>query len=137
MREANIDRIGAIASGICAVHCVLTGVAIGLMSFSGLQILGSSITDGVFLVTALAIAAVALVHGICKHHSFKPAIVFGIGIASMTIGHFAFKHEHTAGTLNIVGTGFAVGGGLCLVAFHCLNLRLAAKCRCNHGKLAK
>ena len=37
----NLDKLGACASAICAVHCLLTGIALGLLSVAGLGFMGS------------------------------------------------------------------------------------------------
>ena len=137
MRNVGLDRIGAIASAICAVHCLLTGVALGLLSYAGLGFMGSVTADVIFLAVAVSIAAIAIVHGIRKHHSYKPAMVFVLGLFCVVMGHFVLRHDHSVGqtdvhTADIFSTVFSVCGGLCFVIFHVLNLRLQHQCGCKH-----
>jgi hypothetical protein len=132
----NVDKIGAYASAICAVHCLLTGVALGLLSVAGLGFMGSVWADATFLGVAVAVAVVAIVHGVRKHHSYRPALIFTAGLVSVVLGHFVFRHPH--GTPSgfdsdqALSTFFSVLGGVCFVAFHVVNLRLQHKCGCTH-----
>lgn len=133
MRMHVLDRVGTIASAICAVHCLITGVALGLLSYVGLGFFGSVIADVIFLAIAVIVAITAIRHGISKHHSYKPAFIFVLGLVLISIGHFGFLHRHgTEVTPNVWGTLFSVLGGACFVAFHVVNFRLQRKCNCRH-----
>jgi drug/metabolite transporter (DMT)-like permease len=111
-------------------------VALGLLSFAGLGFIGSVTADIIFLSVAVAIASIAIWHGIRKHHSYKPALVFVMGLVFVVLGHFVIHHEHTTShpldPVDIVSTFFSVGGGLCFVLFHVLNLRMGRSCGCKH-----
>lgn len=136
MSRFNVDRIGAYASAICAVHCLITGVALGLLSFAGLGFIGSVTADIIFLGVAVAIASIAIWHGIRKHHSYKPALVFVLGLVFVVLGHFVIHHEHVGShpldNVDIASTFFSVAGGLCFVLFHVLNQRMGNSCGCEH-----
>lgn len=123
----NVDKVGAYASAICAVHCVLTGVALGLLSVAGLEFLNSPIAEAGFFFTAVVVGTWALVHGIRRHHSVLPAAVFAFGMGSLLVSHFVFGHGEP-GKASIGGTVFSVLGGTCLVTFHVLNQRLSHSC---------
>ncbi len=130
-RQLNLDKIGAYASAICAVHCLLTGVALGLLSVVGLDFIGSTTSEVVFLSVAGVVGTTAVVHGIRKHGSFVPSLFFVGAIVCIVMSHFVFGHDH----INPVGTVFAVAGGLAMVAFHLLNQRFHHHCdcrRCQH-----
>lgn len=127
------DRLGAMASAICAVHCLLTGVALGLLSVIGLGFLGSSTAEYAFLATTFTIGVIAVVHGVRRHHSALPSMFFVIGLVCWLLSHFVFGHGHAHnGQSSIGGTTFAVMGGLCLITFHVLNQRMAHRCGCSH-----
>jgi hypothetical protein len=132
----NYDKVGAVASAVCAVHCLLTGVALGLLSVAGLGFVGSLWTDIVFLVLVLTVGATAIVHGIRKHHSVVPALIFVAGLLMFLVGHFAFGHPHNAqqewGPQRIAQVALSVIGGLCIVLFHVVNMRKQKACGCNH-----
>ena len=124
------DRVGTIASAVCAVHCLLTGVALGLLSYVGLGFFGSLAADLAFLGVAIVVAAFAIYHGAKKHHSYKPALIFVLGLVLISIGHFGFSHRH--GSMTTWSTLFSVLGGFSFVLFHVVNYRLQRNCRCRH-----
>jgi hypothetical protein len=129
----NLDRIGAMASTICAVHCLLTGVALGLLSVLGLGFLGSERAEYGFLAVTVTVGFFAVWHGVRKHHSAVPASFFVLGLGCWVVSHFVFGHGHASGEHGTPGgTTFAVLGGLCIVTFHLLNQRLAHRCGCAH-----
>lgn len=127
----NVDKVGAIASMICAVHCALTGLALGLLSIVGLGFLGSPTAEVAFIGTALVLGTWAVVHGLKKHHSYLPALIFITGLVSLVLSHFVFGHNH-GGTepQPLAATITSVLGGLCFVSFHIVNFRLQKKCGC-------
>ncbi|MGC8035329.1 MerC family mercury resistance protein, partial [Salmonella enterica] len=43
------DRVGAYASTLCAIHCLITGVGLGLLSVMGLQFFGSAWVESLFI----------------------------------------------------------------------------------------
>lgn len=134
--QVNLDKVGAYASAICAVHCLLTGVALGLLSVIGLGFIGSVPAEIGFISVAVLIGSWAIVHGIRKHHSYIPALIFVLGLTCIAISHFALPHEHSANEpmtpAHLASTVFAVLGGLCLVSFHLVNFRLQKGCECGH-----
>jgi hypothetical protein len=135
-KRINLDKLGACASAVCAVHCLLTGVALGLLSAFGFGFLGSLIADVAFLFVALLVGSFALWHGLRKHGSLLPGFIFSAGLGLLLVGHFGFGHTH--GNAFSVATAFTVLGGLCFVLFHVLNLRLghAAACGCGTAQSA-
>lgn len=136
MAKINLDKVGACASAICAVHCLLTGVALGLLSFVGLGFLGNTWVDYLFIGVAVSVGSFAVFHGITHHKSYVPASFFVLGILAVLWGHFGFGHSHEQGVINPYSTVVSVFGGICLVMFHFLNWRLqkARRC-CGEGKI--
>lgn len=132
--QVNFDKVGAVASAICAVHCLLTGLFLGLLSIIGLGFIGSGPAEFGFISAAVLIGSWAIVHGVRKHHSYIPALIFAFGLACIATSHFVFPHRHEAhGAMTpaqIASTVFAVLGGLSLVSFHLVNLRLQKGCEC-------
>ncbi len=140
MPRWNLDKIGAYASTICAVHCLLTGVALGMLSVIGLGFLGSVTSEILFIVVAVSVGVFAVVHGIRKHRSYIPSLFFVFGLVCIVLKFAAFKHTHdpahaghTHGPASDgwISTALAVLGGLSLVAFHVMNLRMTRKCGCS------
>ncbi len=128
-QRINLDKFGACASAICAVHCFLTGIALALFSVAGLGFLGSLWADIAFLSVAVSVGSLAVWHGIRAHHSYLPASVFVLGLLFIVLGHFVFRHAHQAGEIenpvtHAASVAFSVLGGLSLVTFHVLNMKL-------------
>jgi hypothetical protein len=132
VRRVNIDKVGGVASAICAVHCLLTGVALGLLSVLGLGFLGDPATDLVFFGVAVVAGIIAVVHGIRVHKSKLPALIFVAGLVSIVLAHVAFDHGHGHESADVGSVIFSVLGGLCLVGFHALNLKLQHDRKCCH-----
>lgn len=130
IRGLHVDKLGVFASALCAVHCVVTALALGLLSATGLSFLDSPLMDALFVGTAVVVGGIAVWHGKRIHRSFVPAVIFTLGIASILVGHFGFDHgdESRSG----IGTIFSVLGGLAVVAFHLLNWRLQRDRKCCH-----
>jgi hypothetical protein len=133
-RGVLLDKVGACASALCAVHCLLTGVGMSLLAIMGLGFLGNPWVEFSFLGVALVVGTWALIHGIKRHHSYIPASAFVLGICSILLSHFA-GHSHGPGhseSMTPLGTGLAVVGGLGIVAFHWLNFRFQHRgCGCS------
>lgn len=118
----NFDKVGAYASALCAVHCILTGLAFGVLSVVGLEFIGSPAAEAGFFFVAVGAGTLALVHGLRRHRSFWPATIFVAGMTSLLVSHFGYHH----GSLG--GTAFSVLGGISLITFHLLNQRLMKAC---------
>lgn len=133
-----LDRVGACASAVCAVHCVLTGIALGLLSSLGLGFFGNIWVDVAFVGTAVVVGGLALWHGIKRHGSPIPALFYVGGLISLIVAHFKdFSHGwpvHTEHQHGPVTTILSIVGGACFVLFHILNLRLqhnhTSNCSC-------
>jgi intracellular septation protein A len=131
----NLDRVGAVASAICAVHCVLTGVALGLLSFLGVGFLGHSMVDKFFLGVAVVVGSTALLMGFRKHKKWQPAILFVVGLSLLLATNFLFAHDHAhhpdhfhLHTSDLLVHTMSAIGGICLVAFHVWNQKLQHAC---------
>src|SRR5476649_1769617 len=94
--RVNLDKVGACASGICAVHCLVTGVALGVLSVMGLSWFGSVTTDVIFLTVTLSIASLAIFTGIRRHRSLVPATLFFLGVSAIVVSHFVLPHDSSA-----------------------------------------
>ena len=48
----DVDRAGSIASSLCAIHCVLSGVAVSLLTSLGASFIASKSVENLFLLSA-------------------------------------------------------------------------------------
>jgi hypothetical protein len=120
------DKLGAYASAICAVHCLLTGLALGLLSVAGLKFLASTGAEAAFVLMAFTLGVIAVWHGVRRHRSWIPAAIFIGGLLFILVSHFGFGHTHD-GRHHPMSTLLSVLGGLALVGFHVTNHRLKAR----------
>lgn len=137
MKRMNLDQLGAVASTVCAVHCLLTGLALGLLSVAGLGFVASEPAEYVFLGVAVTVGLAALIHGHRRHHSMIPAWIFVLGITLLIVRQFAFPHSHDGevAAAGLAETVVSVSAGLALVAFHVVNQRMQHQCggkHCSH-----
>lgn len=124
---SRIEKIGACASAICAVHCVLTGVALGLLSVAGLSFLREPWIEELFLASTAILGIWAMRHGLKRHGSWTPSAFFIVGLGLVVAKHFALGHE-AAGAVPAL---LSLAGGASLMTFFVLNARLPHKaCGC-------
>lgn len=144
------ERCGAIASGLCAVHCAVCAVLPAAFGVLGLGFLLSQRVEWAFTLVAVTFAAGTLLLGRRRH---RPAIVvvllvLGIGglLASRGLEMGAAPHEHAgeehhaqaghgehpadgaegshrSDLGHVAGTGVGVMAGLFLLTGHLLDLR--------------
>lgn len=126
-----LDRVGACASALCAVHCLATGIAMGFLAVAGLGFMAHPAVEASFIAVALFVGGWAVVHGIRRHHSKIPAAIFALGLSMIVASHFV-GHEHVeSGQVNVWTTILAVSGGTCLALFHFANSKLQHRgCSC-------
>ncbi len=110
--------MGSIASFACAIHCALSGVALGALSSAGFGFIGNPILEVLFIGSAVALGVWAAVRGYKIHHVWKPVALFLAGMSSIVLAHVSEP-----------GWVFSVIGGTLLIAFHWVNQRLTLSCR--------
>ena len=79
---ARLDKLAIGLSGLCAVHCLATAVAIGLLS-SAADMLGAPVIHEVGLMIAMVLGALALGGGVLRHRRILPLLVGVVGLAAM------------------------------------------------------
>ena len=121
--RVDLDKVGATASTVCAVHCFITGAAFGLLPLIGLGFFQSVWFDITFIGIAISVGFFAVRQGVRQHGRITPGLVFVAGLLSIVFGHFVFGHE------TLLGTVLSVAGGLALVSFHFLNRRMICASR--------
>lgn len=118
-RLATADRVGVATATVCAVHCALLPLALGLAPALGLKMGGWVDFDQAFIVFASLLAATTLALGYRRHREFRAWALLVPALALVWLGSFTSLHDHTAGHLAVM-----VVGGLLLAAAHLVNLRL-------------
>jgi hypothetical protein len=111
LKQGTLDRIAIGLSGLCAVHCVLTALFMGLLATFG-HILESPLVHEVGLVMAIMIGAVALGLGALSHGFMMPAAMGALGLGIMT-GSLTLPHGTAEMVWSLIGvTLLALGHDL-------------------------
>ena len=96
-----LDRLAMGLSGLCAVHCVVTAVLIGLLASAG-GFLGQPIIHEVGLTLAMIIGAFALGRGILEHGFVLPSAIGALGLGVMA-GALSLPHDGREPIYTIIG----------------------------------
>jgi hypothetical protein len=96
-----LDRLAMGLSGLCAVHCVVTAVLLGLLASAG-GFLGQPIIHEVGLTLAMIIGAFALGRGILEHGFMLPSAIGALGLGVMA-GALSLPHDGREPIYTIIG----------------------------------
>lgn len=118
-----LDTIGATASIVCAVHCVLVALAMGALPALGL-IADPRIEWG-FLALSAGIGIAALVPAYGHHRRRAPLAIFAVGIAVLLGTRLAGV------SAPLLEAALVVAGASCLVWAHWRNRRLVVAHTCH------
>lgn len=129
------DRVGAIASFLCAIHCALLPFVLALLPFVGLGFLADHRFERIFVLFACALATLALGRGYRRNQEPLPLLLAVPGIALLVLGVVYLE-----GPSVITHSVLVTCGGLLLAAAHFVNLRIgrhlhggpAGAARCAH-----
>lgn len=113
------DRVGAVGSLLCALHCALLPLLIAVLPALGLGSFALVDLDQAFTVFATLLGITTLAYGFRRHRAFHAWIVLIPGLALIWIGSFSPLHTHSMTHVLTM-----VAGGLAVAAAHLINLRL-------------
>ena len=119
------DRCGAVASALCAVHCLLAAVLPALLASAGLAFLLAEETEWALVATAALFGSAALVHGLKRHRRWPIAAAMALGVLAIVGSRFV---EGTA-----LGALPSVDASVILVGGHLLNMRSIRSARLRTG----
>lgn len=117
VNRPNVDQVGSFASIACAIHCVATGLLLGVLSSVGFGFLHEPIVEFGFVGFALLAGVWGGISGFKKHGNARIIVFLVIGLSAILAAH---RFER-AWMLSVVG-------GTSLVTFHVLNQRLTRRC---------
>lgn len=112
------DRLGLALSGLCVVHCLLSAIALAMLSIAGGALVSHEVHAAGLLV-AMPLAAYALGRGAMRHGEWLPMAVGGLGIGVMA---GALSLPHADGGFG-GETAWTVAGVALLALAHDLNRR--------------
>lgn len=114
-----IDRVGALASFLCAVHCALLPVVFGVLPALGLAFLADHAIERAFVGFAIVLASTSLLFGLRKHGSYRAFWFLIPGIVLLIIGMLVGADHSDVRHAVLV----SIGGTLVALS-HVVNLRL-------------
>ncbi len=124
---SKLDRAGATASFLCAIHCALMPLVITLLPLLGLSFLASEPVEWALLAASAILGSWSLCLGFRQHRSRRVFMVLGVALALLLAGRVFHEHH-----LGIWGPVLMVLGGLTMMSAHLLNHRLCHACKqCN------
>lgn len=115
------DRLGALGSLICALHCALIPLALAVLPALGLGLTAWHGLETWFIVIATLLAVTSLVLGYRNHRAYHAWLLVGPGLLLIWAA-LIYPPLHESLLLHAVT--MAVGGVLIALA-HLVNLRLS------------
>src|SRR5512139_1290454 len=107
-RFGRLDQLAIGLSGLCAIHCMATAVAVVLLS-SVASFLAAPIIHEAGLTIAMILGAVALGDGALRHGLLLPVAVGGVGLGvmagAMTLDHGMLETAYTIAGVSILAFG--------------------------------
>lgn len=120
IKHSMLDKVGAGASFLCAIHCSILPVAVSLLPIIGLSWLADENIERCFLAISAFLGIFSLCWGFSVHRKMHALAVLATGIGLMAVGHIA---EDTTW-----GVVVAVAGGLSIATSHLINHKLCTTC---------
>ncbi|MEO8010690.1 MAG: MerC domain-containing protein, partial [Dokdonella sp.] len=114
-----VDRFGALASFLCALHCALLPIVFGVLPALGVGLLANHSFERVFVAFAVILAVTSLLFGLRRHGSYRAFWLLVPGIA-LLLGGMLVGDDHTDVTHAVL---VSIGGTLVALS-HIVNLRL-------------
>jgi len=107
-RFPRLDGIAIGLSGLCAVHCIGTAIAFGLLS-SVANIFAAPIIHEAGLAVAIVLGTLALGLGARQHGMLLPVAVGGLGLGIMA-GTLTLEHGTGEMLWSLIGVGLLAFG---------------------------
>lgn len=115
-----VDRVGATASLLCAVHCVLLPFVLALLPLLGLEFLAGHTFERIFVSCAAVLASASILFAYRRHRKPQALFVMVPGIALLLFGIAVSLDTHV-----VLHTVAVVCGGVLVASAHITNLVLS------------
>jgi hypothetical protein len=89
-RLPRLDGLAIGLSGLCAIHCMATAIAMALLS-SAASVLAAPVIHEGGLVIAMVLGSLALGHGAYRHGLLLPVAIGALGLGVMA-GALSLEH---------------------------------------------
>ena len=105
-----MDGLGVLLSGLCAVHCVLSVLLVGVLGLGGQFLLAPEI-HRYGLVLAVIVGFISLGFGVLRHGRLQPLLLGVVGLSLMT-GALFVEHGVPEAVMTILGVGLVAAAHL-------------------------
>lgn len=122
MRASWTDRLGGVASTVCALHCLVSALAPALLLLLGIGAAANELLEWGLFALAIGLAIPAAILGRLAGVRAWVSIAFALGAVALVSGRLAEASHRFEG-----GGVLAVIGGALLVFGHLGNLRHGAR----------
>lgn len=116
LRGEALDRLGVVASMVCAIHCFL-GVIVAT-SAGAWRLFGDERLELPLVIVALLFAGTSIGFGFRRHRRRTPPALLALGVALILL----------ARTIDVGETLLSITGAFVLIAAHVANLRASRQC---------
>lgn len=123
VRGEKLDRAGATASFICAVHCAIMPFIITVLPLLGLGFLSSEPVEWGLLLCSATLGTLALRVGYREHGRRQVFAFLGVAVCLLVAGRLLEEHH-----MGWWGPVVMVLGGFSMMGVHVLNRALCRSC---------
>ena len=118
-----LDRVGMASSLVCAVHCAVLPLLVGLVPLVGASLFEDRRTEWAFVAISFAVGITSLLPSyFSKHRKARPLMLFVIGLGSILTARTIFEDFHRA------EIPFVLFGACFVITAHLLNRKLCRAC---------
>lgn len=122
------DRVGAVLSSACAVHCIVMPLVLTSLPLIGLGFLAEHWFETVVLIFAIGLACVSAVRGHKKHGKWRVTVTFSAAVLVMGIAHLF--HDHHDCDEHVWNQFMMPLGGILAAVGHVWNLHHLKEAHC-------
>ena len=123
-REEWLDKIGATASWLCAIHCLILPLFATLLPLAGLSFLVDETTERVLIGFSAILAGLSLVPAYFRKHRNPSPLLFALGgIGLIAITHLTFEENY------LVKLILLISGAALITTAHLKNRALCRSCK--------
>lgn len=108
LSRGHLDRIAVALSGLCAAHCFVSAVVLGLLASAGGFLENPAIHE-TGLLLAILFGAVSLGYGAIRHAFMMPAAIGALGLGIMA-GALSLPHGSEESLYTVIGVAILALG---------------------------
>lgn len=125
---SRLDRIGAVLSSACAVHCIAMPLVLTSLPLIGLGFLADHAFEAWVLIAMIAIASIAAWRGHMRHGKWRVTLTFAAAVVVMLVAHMTHDHHHS--DEHFFGAVMMPLGGLMTAIAHIWNAHHLKEAHC-------